>query len=922
MKRKTLLITGGAGFIGSHLCDRFTEDDLNVICVDNFVTGDAKNIHHLLKHKNFRFLRCDISKKITVAGPVDYLLHFASPASPVDYLNLPLETLQVGSQGTLNALELAKSKKSVFLFSSTSEVYGDPLVHPQKETYWGNVNPIGPRSVYDEAKRFSEALTMAYRRSYRVNTKILRIFNTYGPRMRVNDGRVVPNFVDQALHHKPLTVYGNGKQTRSFCYVSDMVEGIARLLYSSHSGPINIGNPKEFTILEFARMVCKISGTKSKIIYKPLPIDDPKQRRPDITLAKALLKWEPKIELEECLRKFFAWFISILRMSQETPSYSFGISAFYHDSAACLVKDGEIIAAAQEERFTRKKHDASFPANAIQYCLKEANIKTSDLNFVGFYEKPFIKFERLLYTYLTYAPFGLRSFLKAMPLWIKEKIFIKDLIASELEFKGEIIFPEHHESHAASAFYPSPFSKAAILTMDGVGEWTTTSFGAGNGNQFDLQYEMKFPHSLGLLYSAFTYYVGFRVNSGEYKLMGLAPYGEPKYVDLIKKELVDIKSDGSFKLNMKYFDYCAGLTMTNAKFHKLFGAPPRKPESAITQRDMDVARSIQEVTEEIMLKIANHVHEVTKEENLCLAGGVALNCVGNGRILKEGKFKNIWIQPAAGDAGGALGAALFIWYRYLNNPRRSDNVTDQQKGSLLGPSFKMEIEEFIKAGNIPAQKFELSMLSKKIAELIKDEKVIGLFQGRMEFGPRALGARSIIGDARSEKMQSIMNLKIKFRESFRPFAPSVLEEKASDYFDCSAKSPYMLLVASVNKDKIVAHSNGALKGIDRLLKAKRSVIPAVTHVDNSARLQTVSDKNHPIFYGVIKAFDELTQCPVIINTSFNVRGEPIVCTPEDAYRCFMCTGMDYLVLGEYLLKKENQPRAHAYKKEDISVELD
>lgn len=604
------------------------------------------------------------------------------------------------------------------------------------------------------------------------------------------------------------------------------------------------------------------------------------------------------------------------------PVYILGISAFYHDSAACLIKDGQILAAAQEERFTRKKHDFAFPNHAIRYCLSEAGIHAGDLSFVGFYDKPFLKFERILLTYLTYAPLGLRSFLKAMPLWIKEKLFLKDLIRQELDFKGEIIFTEHHESHAASAFFPSPFQEAAILTMDGVGEWATSSFGLGRGNRIELHSEIHFPHSLGLLYSAFTYYTGFRVNSGEYKLMGLAPYGQPRYADVIKDKLMDIKPDGSFKLNMVYFNYCAGLTMTNKRFHDLFGGPARKPESKLTQRHMDVASSIQQVTEEIMLKMADHVHAKTGQDNLCLAGGVALNCVGNGEILRRGRFRRIWIQPASGDAGGALGAALFIWYQYLNNPRKVEEP-DIQRGSYLGPSFSnQDIESYLKNFGAPYEKIEAKDFPRRIAELIAGHKVIGLFQGRMEFGPRALGARSIIGDARSQAMQSIMNLKIKFRESFRPFAPSVLEEKAAQYFDLEQNSPYMLLVAQVKEEKIHPESReDASSGIDKL-KVKRSEVPAVTHVDYSARIQTVSQETNPVFYGIIREFERLTGCPVIINTSFNIRGEPIVCTPEDAYRCFMCTDMDYLVMENCLLDKTVQPNKDKYKKEDISQELD
>jgi len=602
--------------------------------------------------------------------------------------------------------------------------------------------------------------------------------------------------------------------------------------------------------------------------------------------------------------------------------YILGISAFYHDSAACLVKDGEIIAAAQEERFTRKKHDASFPLRAVEYCLKEAGIGINDVSYVAFYEKPFLKFERLLLTYLAYAPQGLPSFLKAMPVWLKEKIFIKDYIKNELKFDKQIIFPEHHESHAASAFFPSPFKEAAIITLDGVGEWTTTSFGIGRDNKIELKSEIKFPHSLGLLYSAFTYYTGFRVNSGEYKLMGLAPYGEPKYVELIKKELIDIKPDGSFHLNLKYFNYPVGLTMTNDRFHRLFGEPPRKPEAAITQKHMDIARSIQDVTEEIMVKIAWHVYKITKQDNLCLAGGVALNCVGNGRILKEVPFKNIWIQPASGDAGGALGAALLTWYQHLNKPRTADDLHDKQKGSLLGPMPDEDIKSLADTKGWLYEYIPDAVLPGRIADLIQQEKVIGLCQGRMEFGPRALGARSIIGDARSEKMQSALNLKVKFRESFRPFAPSVLEEKASEYFDIDIKSPYMLLVASIQENKKL--TNTSMKDLEGLqkLKVKRSVIPAVTHVDYSARVQTVSETDNPLFYKIIKEFDARTQCPVVINTSFNIRGEPIVASGADAYRCFMCTDMDFLLIGNYLFERKKQPNKENYKKEDISTILD
>lgn len=582
-----------------------------------------------------------------------------------------------------------------------------------------------------------------------------------------------------------------------------------------------------------------------------------------------------------------------------------GISAFYHDSAACLVCDDNIVAAAQEERFTRKKHDFGFPHNAITCCLKEASLKKKDIDYISFYDKPFQKFDRILNTYLKYAPRGLFSFVKSMPLWLKQKLWIKDFISKQLEYDGKIIFPEHHESHAASAFYPSPYTDAAFLTMDGVGEWTTTSFGTGHDNKINISCELHFPHSLGLLYSAFTYFCGFRVNSGEYKLMGLAPYGSPQYVNLIKDNLIDLKEDGSFRMNMEYFGYCAGLRMTNKKFAKLFGGPARKPESEISQREMDIARSIQEVTEEIMLKMANHVYNQTKMKNLVLAGGVALNCVGNGRILKDGPFENIWIQPAAGDAGGALGAALFTRYQYLGNKRIVDGNRDKQKASYLGPAFSNEaIEAFFKSNKIPYQYFENDRLNKKTARLLVAGKVIGWFQGRMEFGPRALGNRSIIGDARSPEMQSLINLKIKFRESFRPFAPTILEEEVSNYFDLDTPSPYMLLVAPVNKELRKEHRND-LSGLD-MLKEERSSIPAVTHVDYSARIQTINKDDNPQYYDMIKAVYEYSGCPVIINTSFNVRGEPIVCSPQEAYTCFMRTDMDHLVLGNFILNKADQ----------------
>ncbi|MBF0504436.1 MAG: carbamoyltransferase [Candidatus Omnitrophica bacterium] len=605
------------------------------------------------------------------------------------------------------------------------------------------------------------------------------------------------------------------------------------------------------------------------------------------------------------------------------PIYILGISAYYHDSAACLLKDGQIIAAVQEERFSRLKHDPSFPTRSIQYCLQEAGINTKDISYVGFYEKPFLKFERLLLTYLNYAPRGMASFLKAMPVWLKEKIFMKNLLLNELNYNGDLLFVEHHESHAASAFFPSPFENAAILTMDGVGEWTTTSIGAGEGNKIHLDLEMRFPHSLGLLYSAFTYYCGFRVNSGEYKLMGLAPYGEPKYTDLIYKELIDVKDDGSFRLNMDYFNYCVGLTMTNNKFHRLFGRCARKPESPIMPLDMDLASSIQEVTQDIMVKAANHAYKITGKENLCLAGGVALNCVGNGKIIEKTKFKNVWVQPAAGDAGGALGTALFIWYQYLNSPRISDGRRDLQSGSCLGPGYSdNEIEDFLKSKGIPFKKYEGESIFDQVALLIASEKVIGLVQGRMEFGPRALGNRSIIGDARSLKMQEEMNVRIKFRESFRPFAPSILKERLHDYFELPFESPYMLFVGKLKESQIDPHSRHTpLRGLDRL-KVKRSSVPAITHVDYSARIQTVDRERNPFFYKIIETFNQKTGCPVIINTSFNIRGEPIVATLEDAYRCFMCTNMDYLVLNRFILDKSQQPDQHKYKKHQISQILD
>jgi len=585
-----------------------------------------------------------------------------------------------------------------------------------------------------------------------------------------------------------------------------------------------------------------------------------------------------------------------------------GISSFYHDSAAALVSDGEIRAAAQEERFSRKKHDHRFPRQAIKYCLSEAQLTPEQLDHVVFYDKPFVKFERLLETYFVYAPNGFRSFLQAMPLWIKEKLWIPDIIQKELDYTNSILFCDHHDSHAASAFFPSPFESAAIITIDGVGEWTTASWGVGQGNHFELAQEIRFPHSIGLLYSAFTYYLGFKVNSGEYKVMGLAPYGEPKYVNLILDHLMDLKPDGSFRFDMSYFNFCAGLTMTNSKFHRLFGGQPRQPETDLTQKEMDLARSVQEVTENVMLKQARYVKQVSGERNLCLAGGVALNCVGNGKILREGIFDNIWIQPAAGDAGGALGAALDVCHRYLDHPREVNEQRDSQQSSLLGPEFGQdEIKAFLSSHHYKFTSLIDEELFSSVAELIAEQKIIGWFQGRMEFGPRALGNRSILGDPRSEKTQSVMNLKIKYRESFRPFAPSVLRESMTEYFELDDNSSYMLLVAPVQEQirQQTSEEEQQLFGIDRL-NVVRSEIPAVTHVDYSARVQTVSETEHPRYYGLIKAFEQLTGCAVLVNTSFNVRGEPIVCTPEDAYRCFMRTEMDYLVLGNFLLDKRNQ----------------
>ncbi|MGH2396582.1 MAG: carbamoyltransferase family protein [bacterium] len=590
-------------------------------------------------------------------------------------------------------------------------------------------------------------------------------------------------------------------------------------------------------------------------------------------------------------------------------SHILGISAFYHDSAACLIRDGEIVAAAQEERFTRKKGDASFPIHAIDYCLRAGSISAQGLEIVSFYDKPLLKFERILETYLGVVPRGIRSFLMAGPLWLTEKLFMDRLIRAELGYRGRLLYAEHHESHAASAFYPSPFDEAAILTIDGVGEWATASYGVGRGKDIELFAELHFPHSLGLLYSAFTYYTGFKVNSGEYKVMGLAPYGEPKYVDRILNELMDLKEDGSFKLNMMYFNYLDGLTMTSQAFHQLFEGPPRTPETKLTQKEMDLARSIQAVCEEVMLRMARTVHARTGQENLCLAGGVALNCVANGRILREGPFKRLWIQPAAGDAGGALGVALLTYHRYLGAGRQEARCRDRMQGALLGPAFTdEETEAFLLARNAPYRRLDRETLIREVAEILSQEQVVGWFQGRMEYGPRALGSRSILGDPRSPKMQALMNLKIKFREGFRPFAPSVLRERVTDYFELNEDSPYMLLVAPVKRDRQIPMSEEEqrLWGIDKL-NVPRSDIPAVTHIDYSARIQTVSREDNALYYDLLRAFESLTGCAVLVNTSFNVRGEPIVCAPEDAYRCFMRTHIDWLVMGSFLLDKKTQP---------------
>ena len=590
-----------------------------------------------------------------------------------------------------------------------------------------------------------------------------------------------------------------------------------------------------------------------------------------------------------------------------------GISAFYHDSAAALVRDGRIVAAAQEERFTRKKHDSGFPVHAVRYCLAEGGVAPGQLDAVAFYDKPINKFARILETYAGVAPRGLRSFMQALPVWLKQKLWIPPEIETALEQAGipmppELFFPEHHESHAGSAFYPSPYESAAILTVDGVGEWATSTIGHGRGNQVEILQELRFPHSLGLLYSAFTYFAGFKVNSGEYKLMGLAPYGRPVYVDVIREQLLDLRADGSFRLNLDYFGYLDGLTMTNDRFAELFGGAPRQAESDLTQREMDLAASIQVVTEDVVLNMARQARKITGEKYLCMAGGVALNCVANGRLLREGIFDDVWIQPAAGDAGGALGCALVAWHQIQGQPRVADNRHDQMNGAYLGPDFSdAEIGAFLAAKGYPAVMHEPQDWAPAIAKLIAEENVIGLCQGRMEFGPRALGGRSIIGDARSTKMQSIMNLKIKYRESFRPFAPSCLEERVSDYFELDRPSPYMLLVAQVRKERCIGLDGTEQLSARERINQVRSDIPAITHVDYSARVQTVSRETSPRYHAILQAFEALTGYGVIINTSFNVRGEPIVCTPEDAYRCFMRTEMDHLVLGSYVLDKKHQP---------------
>jgi len=586
-----------------------------------------------------------------------------------------------------------------------------------------------------------------------------------------------------------------------------------------------------------------------------------------------------------------------------------GISAFYHDSAACLVQDGRIVAAAQEERFTRRKGDAAFPTQAVRFCLAHGGVRAEELSAVAFYDKPLLKFERIMETYQAVAPRGLQSFLKAAPLWMTERLHLEKRIRDALDFDGPLLFAEHHESHAASAFYPSPYQDAAILTMDGVGEWATTSIGIGKDADISLVRELHWPDSLGLLYSAFTYFTGFKVNSGEYKVMGLAPYGRPKYVDTILTELIDLRDDGSFRMNQDYFNYLSGLTMTSPRLDALLDGPPRAPESPLTQREMDIARSLQEVTEDVMLRMARTAHRITGSKNLCLAGGVALNCVGNGRVLREGPFESIWIQPAAGDAGGALGVALLAWHRHFGEPRRVASGCDGMRGAYLGPDYSPEeIRGYLDKVGAAYEQPPADEFFTRLATILADEQVVGWFRGRMEFGPRALGARSILGDSRSPRMQAQLNLKIKFRESFRPFAPSILSDRTSEYFDLDVASPYMLLVAPVRESRRLPMPEAAqgLWGID-LLNVPRSDVPAITHVDYSARIQTVHRETNPDYHALLSAFERLTGCPLLVNTSFNVRGEPIVCTPADAYRCFMRTNMDYLVLGSFLLRKADQP---------------
>jgi carbamoyltransferase len=589
-----------------------------------------------------------------------------------------------------------------------------------------------------------------------------------------------------------------------------------------------------------------------------------------------------------------------------------GISAYYHDSAACLVQDGRIVAAAQEERFSRKKGDSAYPDAAIRFCLERGGVRAQELDAVAFYDKPFLKFERIMETYQSVAPRGLRSFLKAAPLWMTERLHLEKRLRDSLDYDGLMLFAEHHESHAASAFYPSPFREAAILTMDGVGEWATTSIGIGTDADIALVRELHWPDSLGLLYSAFTYFTGFKVNSGEYKVMGLAPYGRPRYVDAIYSELMDLREDGSFRMNQSYFNYLSGLTMTSPRLEALFDGPPRAPEAPLTQREMDLARSVQEVTEEVMLRMARTAHRVTGSKQLCLAGGVALNCVGNGRVLREGPFESLWIQPAAGDAGGALGVALLAWHRHFEGGRTVCTEGDAMQGAYLGPDHgDEEIRGYLDRVGAKYRLPPAADFPAHVAALLADEQVVGWFRGRMEFGPRALGARSILADPRSPRMQAQLNLKIKFRESFRPFAPSILADRAADYFDLDARSPYMLLVAPVREQRRHAMPDEAqgLWGID-LLNIPRSDVPAITHVDYSARVQTVHRETNPDYHALLTAFDALTGCPMLVNTSFNVRGEPIVCTPADAYRCFMRTDMDYLVLGPYVLRKGDQPTWH------------